>query len=108
MESSYISAYVFLLILVLLSFVSVIFLLYKSQKLQRRFSLTEDTLKQWQSNFNELRGMCDALARNIDAMNERVNTAVKYGEDNVGLAERVEQLEEDARQLFSAMDSADD
>lgn len=93
MESSYILACAFLLILVLVLFAAVIFLLYKSQKLQREFNLMEDTLKQWRSNFNELRGMCDLLAKSIDATNKRVDFLNKCNEDNIPVIEAMKEME---------------
>lgn len=89
-----------LILLLALSFVALV-LVHRKEEQKRRFDLIDETLKQWHSNFNELRGMCDALAKNIDAMNERVNTVVKYEEDNMELAERIARLEEDVHQLYT-------
>ena len=69
---------IFLMIacLLIVLLVAVLFLLNKYQNFERKLYLVDETFKQWGTNFNEFRGMCDVLERNLGATNLRVDGVV--------------------------------
>lgn len=75
--------------------VAMVVLSCRIEKLKRRLDLVDETFKQWKTNFNEFRGMCDVLERNFNATNERVNGMVRCYEDWIPIIETMRSTQED-------------